>query len=165
VGGDGESEGAEGSGDDRIELQSVGTGALPRAVLAIGTAAPPGTVARYAVQSAVAVLTLITERSRAFEAAERRLGSAVLHLLLSGEPEHARAVGGELYGTLLDAPLRVLVAEHGEADPGAFALAVEEAAARAGEPVLAVPDAGQLVLLAGMTIVAGSVSLRLLRWS
>jgi purine catabolism regulator len=142
-----DAEGGEAAEDDRIELQSVGTGALPRAVLAIGTGAPPGTVARYAVQSAVAVLTLITERSRAFEAAERRLGSAVLHLLLSGEPEHARAVGGELYGSLLDAPLRVLVAESAETDPEAFATAVESAAARAGEPVLAVPDAGQLVLL------------------
>lgn len=140
--------GAEGAQDDRIELQSVGTGSLPRAVLAIGTGSPPGTVERYAVQSAVEVLTLVTERSRSFEAAERRLGSAVLHLLLSGEPGHARAVGGELYGALLDAPLRVLVAEAAEADLDAFATAADAAAARAGEPVLVVPDGGQLVLLA-----------------
>ncbi|WP_130796152.1 PucR family transcriptional regulator [Streptomyces otsuchiensis] len=141
-------DGGEGTADDRVELQSIGTGALPRAVLAIGTEAPPGTAERYAVQSAVAILTLLTERSRAFEAAERRLGSAVLHLLLSGEPEHARAVGGQVYGTLLDAPLRVLVAETNDREAESFAGAVEAAAARAGEPLLLVPDGAQTVLLA-----------------
>ncbi|NJQ05311.1 PucR family transcriptional regulator [Streptomyces lonarensis] len=137
----------EAHADDRVELQSVGTGAVPRAVLAIGTAAPPDTVARYAVQSAVTVLTLLTERSKAFEEAERRLGSAVLHLLLSGEPEHARAVGGQVYGALLDAPLRVLVAETGDRYVSAFATAAEAAAARAAEPLLLVPDGAQTVLL------------------
>ncbi|GAA1899061.1 PucR family transcriptional regulator [Streptomyces sodiiphilus] len=142
-------DGDGGRGEDRVELQSVGTG-VPRAVLAIGTAAPLGTAERYAVQSAIAVLTLTTERSRAFRAAEQRLAGAVLRMLISGEPDHARAVAGDLYGGLLDAPLRVLVAEPGD-DPESLAdlsAAVESAADRAGETVLAAADGGRLVLLA-----------------
>ncbi|UCM90759.1 PucR family transcriptional regulator [Streptomyces marincola] len=135
---------------DRVELQTVGTGQVPRAVLAIGTAEPLGAAERYALQSAVAVLTLLTERSRAYLAAEARLSSAVLRMLISGEPDHARAVAGQLYGTLLDAPLRVLVAGAG-AQPQALeelGAVVESAAARAGESVLAAADGDDLVVLA-----------------
>jgi purine catabolism regulator len=141
---------AGGPEDDRVELQSLGTGRQPRAVLALGTGAPLGTGERYAVQSAVAVLTLLTERSRAYRDAEARLGGAVLRMLLSGEPDHARAVAGQLYGPLLDAPLRVVVAAAGE-DPHALTglrAAAESAAARAGESVLAASDSDGLVLLA-----------------
>ncbi|KAB7836392.1 PucR family transcriptional regulator [Streptomyces mobaraensis] len=143
-------------GDDRVELQSLGTGRRARGVLAVGTGAPLGTPERYAVHSAVALLTLATERSRALQAAEQRLGAAVLRMLLSGEAEHARTVAGELYGTLLDRPFRVLVAEPVPAegsdaagDPlAALADAADAAASRAAEPVLAVPEGGRLVLLA-----------------
>ncbi|WKX72883.1 PucR family transcriptional regulator [Streptomyces sp. XD-27] len=115
-GGEAEGEGErEGAGDDitadRIELQSLGTGRRARGVLAVGTGAPLGTAERYAVNSAVALLTLTTERSRALQAAEQRLGAAVLRMLLAGEPDHARAVAGRLYGGLLDAPFRMLVAD------------------------------------------------------
>jgi purine catabolism regulator len=99
------------AGDDRVELQSVGGGRRARAVLAVGTGAPLGTSQRYAVHSAVAILTLTMERSRALQEAEQRLGAAVLRMLLSGEADHARAVAGRLYGGLLDAPMRVVVAE------------------------------------------------------
>ncbi|WP_431041902.1 PucR family transcriptional regulator [Streptomyces sp. P1-3] len=113
-GGDG-SGGEEDAGDDitadRVELQSLGTGRRARGVLAVGTGAPLGTAERYAVNSAVALLTLTTERSRALQAAEQRLGAAVLRMLLAGEPDHARAVAGQLYGGLLDAPFRMLVAD------------------------------------------------------
>ncbi|MBL1068338.1 PucR family transcriptional regulator [Streptomyces sp. 7-21] len=136
--------------DERVELQSLGSGPVPGAILAIGTAEPPGTSQRYAIESAVALLTLLTERSRAVQAAESRLGAAVLRMLLSGEPDHARAVAGQLYGGLLDAPVRVVLADPGE-DPAALeelGAAVEAAAARAGEPVLAAAEAERLVLLA-----------------
>lgn len=106
--------GAAEAGDeatDRVELQSLGTGRRTRGVLAVGTGAPLGTAERYAVHSAVALLTLTTERSRALREAEQRLGTAVLRMLLAGEPDHARAVAGRLYGALLDAPFRMLVAE------------------------------------------------------
>ncbi|MEV6316452.1 PucR family transcriptional regulator [Streptomyces sp. NPDC051776] len=153
-------------GEDRVELQSLGTGRRARGVLAVGTGAPLGTAERYAVHSAIALLTLTTERSRSLHEAEQRLGAAVLRMLLAGEPDHARAVTGELYGGLLDAPFRMLVAETApsaaaadggtagsggrpEPDPlGALADAVEAAAARGGEAVLVVPDGARLVVLA-----------------
>ncbi|MFI5552712.1 PucR family transcriptional regulator [Streptomyces sp. NPDC051738] len=97
--------------EDRVELHTLGTGRRPRAALAVGTAAALGTAERYAVHSAIALLTLTTERSRSLHAAEQRVGAAVLRMLLAGEPDHARAVAGDLYGELLDAPFRVIVAE------------------------------------------------------
>lgn len=156
--------------EDRVELHTLGTGRRPRAALAVGTAAAPGTAERYAVHSAIALLTLTTERSRSLHAAEQRVGSAVLRMLLAGEPDHARAVAGDLYGELLDAPFRVIVAESASVsaarvvdsgarvalsttsaallvaaseagDPlGALTEVVESAAARAGEAVLVVPE-------------------------
>ncbi|SDP17253.1 purine catabolism regulatory protein [Streptomyces sp. cf386] len=97
--------------EDRVELHTLGTGRRPRAALAVGTAEALGTAERYAVHSAIALLTLTTERSRALHEAEQRVGAAVLRMLLAGEPDHARAVAGDLYGELLDAPFRVIVAE------------------------------------------------------
>ncbi|MFJ5896404.1 PucR family transcriptional regulator [Streptomyces sp. NPDC093064] len=101
--------------EDRVELHSIGTGRRPRAALAVGTAAALGTAERYAVHSAVALLTLTTERSRSLHAAEQRIGAAVLRMLLAGQPDHARAVAGDLYGGLLDAPFRMIVAESASA--------------------------------------------------
>ncbi|MFB7100120.1 PucR family transcriptional regulator [Streptomyces hydrogenans] len=145
-----------GGTDDRVELQSLGTGRRVRGALAVGTAAPLGTAERYAVHSAIALLTLTTERSRSLQAAEHRLGAAVVRMMLAGQPDHARAVAGDVYGGLLDAPFRLLVAEPstgGEpAEPPlpVLAEALEAAAARAGEAVLTVPEgAERLVVLAG----------------
>ncbi|MFG2358103.1 PucR family transcriptional regulator [Streptomyces sp. NPDC048521] len=130
--------------EDRVELHSLGTGRRPRAALAVGTAAAPGTAERYAVHSAIALLTLTTERSRSLHAAEQRIGTAVLRMLLAGEPDHARAVAGDLYGALLDAPFRVIVAESAS---GAAARAHPDAHARV--PVAAVkPGPGASVALA-----------------
>ncbi|GAA1147599.1 PucR family transcriptional regulator [Streptomyces javensis] len=130
---------------DRVELQSLGTGRRTRGVLAVGTGAPLGTAERYAVHSAVALLTLTTERSRALQEAEQRLGAAVLRMLLAGEPDHARAVAGRLYGGLLDAPFRMLVAEvpsGGTAQqPHAAPAAAEEATAEL--PTEATTGAGE----------------------
>ncbi|MFF8034345.1 PucR family transcriptional regulator [Streptomyces sp. NPDC016626] len=149
--------------EDRVELHSLGTGRRPRAALAVGTAAALGTAERYAVHSAIALLTLTTERSRSLHAAEQRIGAAVLRMLLAGEPDHARAVAGDLYGELLDAPFRIIVAEtaaapahrdrgeqHGDA-LGALTEVVESAAARSGEAVLVVPEGERLVVLAADT--------------
>ncbi|MFJ8000507.1 PucR family transcriptional regulator [Streptomyces sp. NPDC096310] len=143
-----------GDAEDRVELQSLGTGRRVRGALAVGTGAALGTAERYAVHSAVALLTLTTERSRALQAAEQRLGAAVLRMLLSGQPDHARMVAGDLYGGLLDAPFRLLIAESTPSSAGAAAQecaetdhplqvltdAIEAVASRAGEPVLVVPD-------------------------
>ncbi|MFD3512251.1 PucR family transcriptional regulator [Streptomyces sp. NPDC058657] len=143
-----------GGTEDRVELQSLGAGRRARGALAVGTAAPLGTAERYAVHSAIALLTLTTERTRALQAAETRLGAAVLRMLLAGEPDHARAVAGDLYGGLLDAPFRLLIAEAaGEGTDGAEPLqalvdALESAAARVNEAILVVPDGGRVVILA-----------------
>ncbi|MTE21234.1 PucR family transcriptional regulator [Streptomyces sp. TRM43335] len=123
--------------DDRVELQSIGSGRRVRAVLAVGTDAPLGTAERYAVNSAVALLTLAAERSRALQGAEQRLGAAVLRMLMAGEADHARAVAGSLYGGLLDEPLRVVVAE---AVPGTGGRRRASAASRARGEDEAVPD-------------------------
>ncbi|OAR22426.1 PucR family transcriptional regulator [Streptomyces sp. ERV7] len=151
-----------GGSDDRVELQSLGTGRRVRGALAVGTGAPLGTAERYAVHSAVALLTLTTERTRALQLAEQRLGAAVLRMLLSGQQDHARAVAGDLYGGLLDAPFRLVIAEtEGEAaDLGVLAEAMESAAARSGEAVLVVPEGDRLVVLAsdGGDAVAACVS-------
>ncbi|MEG8280521.1 PucR family transcriptional regulator [Streptomyces sp. AHA2] len=127
--------------EDRVELHTIGTGRRPRAALAVGTAAAPGTAERYAVHSAIALLTLTTERSRSLQAAEQRVGAAVLRMLLAGEPDHARAVAGDLYGGLLDAPFRMLVAER---VPVSASAALARAEARAAAPAAERPSAAAL---------------------
>ncbi|WP_432039168.1 PucR family transcriptional regulator [Streptomyces cucumeris] len=127
VGGDGPESAAEAAVSDRVELQTLGTGRRTRGVLAVGTGAPLGTAERYAVHSAVALLTLTTERSRALQEAEQRLGAAVLRMLLAGEPDHARTVAGRLYGSLLDAPFRMLVAEAAPGSSGSAGAAASGA--------------------------------------
>ncbi|WP_432117854.1 PucR family transcriptional regulator [Streptomyces sp. bgisy032] len=138
--------------EDRVELHSVGTGRRPRAALAVGTAAALGTAERYAVHSAVALLTLTTERSRSLQEAEQRIGAAVLRMLLAGEPDHARAVAGDLFGGLLDAPFRMMVAER---VPVPASVALARAGARAGgtpagerTPAAAGTDGDPLAVLA-----------------
>ncbi|MFD7496885.1 PucR family transcriptional regulator [Streptomyces sp. NPDC059832] len=138
-----------GDTDDRVELQSLGTGRRVRGALAVGTGAALGTAERYAVHSAVALLTLTTARSRSLQGAEQRLGAAVLRMLLAGQPDHARAVAGDLYGGLLDAPFRLLIAEASDpATPASLGEAMEAAALRSGETLLTVPEGDRLVVLA-----------------
>ncbi|MFF7214008.1 PucR family transcriptional regulator [Streptomyces sp. NPDC008238] len=137
--------------EDRVELQSLGTGRRPRGFLAVGTEERPDTSARYLVHAAVALLTLSLEQSRALQDTQQRLGAALLRMLLVGEPEHARTVAGRLYGGLFDAPVRVLVAERAEAAGDAVGLLaerVETAGMRAAEPALAVRDEDRLTVLA-----------------
>ncbi|MFE9255983.1 PucR family transcriptional regulator [Streptomyces sp. NPDC006879] len=118
-----------GGSEDRVELQSLGTGRRSRGALAVGTGAPLGTAERYAVHSAIALLTLTTERSRSLRDAESRLGSAVLRMLLDGEAEHAEAVAGELYGSLLRNRVRLVIAEPTASGAPPTAPAPQEAAA------------------------------------
>lgn len=139
--------------EDRVELQSLGSGRRPRGFLAVGTGERLDTSARYVVHAAVALLTLSLEQSRTLQDAQARLAAALLRMLLAGEPEHARAVAGRLYGTLLERPVRLLIAEPADAHGGPDAVTVlgeraEAAAARCGEPVLAVRQGPRLVVLA-----------------
>ncbi|MFI7342200.1 PucR family transcriptional regulator [Streptomyces sp. NPDC050085] len=139
--------GAE-NGVDRVELHSIGTGRRARAALAVGTAAALGTAERYALHSAIALLTLTTERSRALYAAEQRIGAAVLRMLLAGEPDHARAVAGDLYGALLDAPFRMVLAETVAPPPSGVAA-----------PAGAAAVSGTALLLAEAVTGAGGASM------
>ncbi|MEW2571136.1 PucR family transcriptional regulator [Streptomyces sp. NPDC047070] len=117
--GGGPVDGTDGTdGEDRVELHSLGTGRRARGALAVGTASAPGTAERYAVHSAIALLTLVTERSRSLYGAEQRIGAAVLRMLLAGQSDHARGVAGDLYGGLLDAPYRMMLAEAASASAG-----------------------------------------------
>jgi PucR family transcriptional regulator, purine catabolism regulatory protein len=153
--------------EDRVELQSLGAGRRPRGYLAVGTEERLDTAARYVVHAAVALLTLSLEQSRALQDAQGRLAAALLRMLLSGQAEHARSVAGRLYGTLLDAPVRLLMARAADgtaraasgkadtadaADPddplALLAERVEGAAQRAGEPLLAVREGPLLTVLA-----------------
>ncbi|MEV7196148.1 PucR family transcriptional regulator [Streptomyces sp. NPDC093510] len=134
--------------EDRIELHSLGTGRRPRAALAVGTASTLGTAERYAVHSAIALLTLTTERSRSLHAAEQRIGAAVLRMLLAGEPDHARTVAGELYGGLLDAPFRLVVAEVASASAARVRAGAEGTGESGGAPDTAPGTASAAVLAA-----------------
>ncbi|MER7061675.1 PucR family transcriptional regulator [Streptomyces albidoflavus] len=139
---------------DRVELHTLGTSRRPRAALAVGTGAPLGTAERYAVHSAIALLTLTTERSRSLHEAEQRVGAAVLRMLLAGEPEHARTAAGSLYGDLLDAPYRLIIAEAASATAArahADGRTAPHGAPRpvdAPRPVAGEPPAGPLAALA-----------------
>ncbi len=146
-------------GGDRVEMQSLGTGRLPRGFLAVGTGERLEAADRYVVHAAAALLTLSLERSRALQEAERRFGAALLRMLLAGEGERVRQVAGDRYGTLLERPVRLLVAEparrpdpEARPDPvaalAALAVRAEEAAARSAEPLLAATEGHRLTVLA-----------------
>ncbi|MCQ4084562.1 PucR family transcriptional regulator [Streptomyces sp. RB6PN25] len=146
-----------GGTDDRVEIQSLGTGRRPRGFLAVGTGERLDPSGRYVVQAAVALLTLSLEQSRTLQEAERRFGAALLRMLLEGEAGHARTAAGRLYGTLLDRPARILIAEPARgskssaAQPEPVALLAEHAeaaSARAAEPVLLAHEGQRLTVLA-----------------
>ncbi|WP_329363744.1 PucR family transcriptional regulator [Streptomyces sp. NBC_01483] len=149
-------------GEDRVELHTLGTGRRPRAALAVGTAAALGTAERYAVHSAIALLTLTTERSRSLHAAEQRIGAAVLRMLLAGQPEHARTVAGDLYGELLDAPFRLILAESASASASrAHADGhARVAAAKPSKAPVAVPDPTNGDPLGGLAEIVESAAAR-----
>ncbi|SCD37609.1 purine catabolism regulatory protein [Streptomyces sp. DpondAA-F4a] len=67
-------------------------------------------------------------------------------MLLAGQPDHARTVAGDLYGALLDAPFRLLLAE--ASDTELLTETMEAAAARSGETLLMVPEGDRVVVLA-----------------
>ncbi|MGW5351680.1 PucR family transcriptional regulator [Streptomyces sp. NPDC004031] len=152
--------------EDRVEIQSLGTARRPRGYLAVGTESRLDTSARYVVNAAVALLTLSLEQSRTLQEAHVRLAAAVLRMLLAGEAGHARSTAGDLYGALLDHPVRVMVAEPADDRLGIEALArlaeqVDATAARSGEPLLTVHDGARLLLLAAedATVLAAAADL------
>jgi purine catabolism regulator len=83
-------------------------GARPRGFFAVGAAEGFSPVTHTVINAAGSLLTLALEQGGARLAAERRVRSAALELLLAGDPEGARAALAPLGGHLPDEPLVVL---------------------------------------------------------
>ncbi|TYB61498.1 PucR family transcriptional regulator [Nonomuraea sp. PA05] len=95
---------------EHIVVQPLGGGARPRGFFAVGAPHAFTPVTHTVVNAAGSLLTLAMEQGRAQLAAERRLRTAVLELLLEGEGERARTVLGAVGGRVPEAPLVVLAA-------------------------------------------------------
>ncbi|MFC7032167.1 PucR family transcriptional regulator [Nonomuraea rubra] len=95
---------------EHVVVQPLGGGARPRGFFAVGAPHAFTPVTHTVINAAGSLLTLAMEQGRTQLAAERRLRTAVLELLLAGEGERARAVLGALGGRLPEPPLVVLAA-------------------------------------------------------
>ncbi|MEV0829889.1 PucR family transcriptional regulator [Nonomuraea rubra] len=95
---------------EHVVVQPLGGGARPRGFFAVGAPHAFTPVTHTVINAAGSLLTLAMEQGRTQLAAERRLRTAVLELLLAGEGERARAVLGALGGRLPEPPLIVLAA-------------------------------------------------------
>ncbi|MEZ0096216.1 PucR family transcriptional regulator [Streptacidiphilus sp. EB129] len=133
---------------DTVVLQSLGADRRARGFLAVGTEDRLTPSERYVLNAAVALLTLTLERSRDLRRAEERMRTALLRLVLAGEIGTAREVSGPLLGGLPEGPVRVLLAEAKDDSLSVLGDLAEQAATRAGEPLLLAPDGPRLVLLA-----------------
>ncbi|TWF75206.1 purine catabolism regulator [Pseudonocardia hierapolitana] len=76
-------------------VQPIGTD-VPHAYLVLAARTPPDSVLRAALTTAVALLTLDAERSRAAADADLRLRDCAARLLLDGAPDAARSVAALL---------------------------------------------------------------------
>ncbi|MGW4795583.1 PucR family transcriptional regulator ligand-binding domain-containing protein, partial [Nonomuraea sp. NPDC004297] len=94
-----------------IVLQPLGGGPRPKGFFAVGAPQAFSPVAHTVINAAGSLLTLAMEQGRAQLAAERRVRTSVLELLLAGEWDRARTVLGALGGRLPEAPLVVLAAD------------------------------------------------------
>ncbi|GDY28618.1 PucR family transcriptional regulator [Gandjariella thermophila] len=133
---------------DEVVLQSLGAEGRVRGFLAVGRPDRLSPTDRHVLNTAVSLLTVAAERSRALDAAHRELRRGVLRLALAGEVAAARATAaGEL-------PAEPLVVAHVAGTREALADAADALdthAARAGEPVFHAPldaDAPLVVLVA-----------------
>ncbi|MEU4511996.1 PucR family transcriptional regulator [Nonomuraea wenchangensis] len=96
---------------EHVVVQPVGgAGARPRGFFAVGAREAFSPVTHTVINAAGSLLTLAMEQGRAQAAAERRVRSAALDLLLSGAGQQARDVLGALGGRLPEPPFAVLAA-------------------------------------------------------
>ncbi|MEV0391010.1 PucR family transcriptional regulator [Nonomuraea sp. NPDC050643] len=95
---------------EHIVVQPLGGGPRPRGFFAVGARHAFSPVTHTVINAAGSLLTLAMEQGRTQLAAERRVRTAVLELLLAGEGERARAVLGPLGARLPEEPLVVLAA-------------------------------------------------------
>ncbi|MGA4990233.1 PucR family transcriptional regulator [Nonomuraea bangladeshensis] len=94
---------------EHIVVQPLG-GARPRGFFAVGAREAFSPVTHTVINAAGSLLTLAMEQGRTQAAAERRVRSAALDLLLSGAGQQARDVLAALGGRLPEPPLTVLAA-------------------------------------------------------
>jgi purine catabolism regulator len=133
-------------GGDEVVLQSLGADGQVRGFLAVGRPDRLSPTDRTVLNTAVSLLTVAAQRSRAVDVARRELRRGVLRLALAGEPGAARATAGD------DLPGEPLVVAQLAGSPEALATAAEALDTRAawvGEPVFHAPldGAAPLVVL------------------
>ncbi|QYC39479.1 Purine catabolism regulatory protein-like family protein [Nonomuraea coxensis DSM 45129] len=131
---------------EHVVVQPLGGGrARPRGFFAVGAKEAFSPVTHTVINAAGSLLTLSMEQGRAQAAAERRVRSAALDLLLSGAGQQARDVLAALGGRLPEPPLAVLATRADALDAlegRAFAAPEPHAEPGAGEVAFAlVPEA------------------------
>ncbi|MFG1612908.1 PucR family transcriptional regulator [Nonomuraea wenchangensis] len=127
-----------GPGEHIVVQPLGGGGARPRGFFAVGAREAFSPVTHTVINAAGSLLTLAMEQGRTQAAAERRVRSAALDLLLSGAGQQARDVLAALGGRLPEPPLVVLAAR-------ADALDVLETRVFAAPEPHAGPEAGGVV--------------------
>lgn len=115
-----------------LVVQPVGATGRPDRYLVAGIAGPASEAQRSTVSVAVALLSLAEERRRGRRAAERRLRSRALELLVGGDEPTARVLLETGAGTLLRWPRTVTVVRAEGADLEEGLDQVEEGAILAG---------------------------------
>ncbi|MFB4281917.1 PucR family transcriptional regulator [Nonomuraea sp. MTCD27] len=95
---------------EHIVVQPLGGGGRPRGFFAVGAGHAFSPVTHTVINAAGSLLTLAMAQGRTQLAAERRVRTAVLELLLAGEEARARDVLRPLGGRLPEEPLVVLAA-------------------------------------------------------
>ncbi|GAA3444953.1 hypothetical protein Pve01_68790 [Planomonospora venezuelensis] len=132
---------------EHVVVQPLGARRI-RGFFAVGLGRPFTPVEHTVVNAAGSLLTLALEHGREHQAAERRVRSAVLRLLLAGEAEAAREVLDRLGDRLEDGPLVVLAA--GDGREAALEAAGEEFAVADGDRVVVVVPAARAEETAGV---------------
>ncbi len=96
--------------DDQIAVQSLRLGRRTGGFLAVGSPQRLNREQRTVVNTAVSLLTLMLAQTSALRVAESQLRTAVLELLVDGEPARAAKLAGGLWGGLPADPVRLLLA-------------------------------------------------------
>jgi purine catabolism regulator len=133
--------------EETVLVQSLGAGPRIRGFLAVGRSGAIPAVDRYVVNTAVLLLTLRLEQSRALDSAISALRAALLRLLLAGEAAAVAEVVEELGGQLPAEPLTVVVVLGPWGQRAAAVDVVADAAAQERAPFFSAELDGELVLL------------------
>jgi PucR family transcriptional regulator, purine catabolism regulatory protein len=96
--------------DDQIAVQSLRLGRHTRGFLAVGSPQRLNREQRTVVNTAASLLTLMLAQTTALRVAESQLRTAVVELLVDGEPARASKLAAGLWGGLPADPVRLLLA-------------------------------------------------------